>query len=298
MRRILAIILLLVLVAVIPAQAASGQIAVPESAQAAALKAAKQLHSVSVAPGASLSFHAALPGFDSDGASFVASALYLALRKSGAVSFDELSYNSDNTGILVNDSHDFRFTNLASGALHIAFKTSGDALVCNVSVDEAQPRAEAASYAPRKLMKQGNTVSIVCDGDPAQLSNITLAAGSIYDTTLAAGDVFSFLSVVGPTAAECGYLPAEDGCGKMVSGGGVNIVASALWLLIQNREDIAIVEKSTYGKQYNQNYVEKSADAILTDYASAADFSFRYIGDDSVTFYTVIEEGALYVSIG
>ena len=297
MRRILAIVLLLALVAVLPAQAASGQISVPQSAQSATLEAAKELHSTSVAPGASLSFLAALSGFDSEGVSFVASALYLALRSSRAVSFDELSYNSDKTGILVNADHDFRFTNLASGALRIAFKTSGDALVCNVSIDESASLAEAAPYAPRKLMKQGNTVSIVCDGDPAQLSNITLAAGSIYDTTLATGDVFSFLSIVGPTAAECGYLPASDGRGETVCGGGVNIVASALWLLIQDRDDIAIVEKSTYGKHYNQTYVEKSADAILTDYASAADFSFRYTGDDSVTFYTVIEEDTLSVII-
>lgn len=294
MRRILAIVLLLALVAVIPAQAAVGKIAVPESAQSAALKAAKQLHSASVAPGASLSFHAALPGFDSDGASFVASALYLALRKSGAVSFDELSYNAGNTGILVNADHDFRFTNLASGALHISFKTSGDALICDVSVDEAAV-AESASCAA--LRKNGNTVSIHCGSDPALLNNITLAAGSIYDTTLAAGDVFSFLATIGPTAAECGYLPAIDGRGKTVTGGGVDIVASALWLLIQDRSDIAIVEKSTYGKHYNQSYVEKSADAILTDYASAADFSFRYTGDSYVTFYTAIEDGVLSIII-
>lgn len=298
MRRILALVLLLALAAVIPAQAASGQLSVPKSAQSDALKAAKQIHSISIDPGSAFSFNNSVSSPDSEGACSVATVLYLALRKSGAVSFDELSYNSDKTGILVSSDHDFRFTNLAPGALHITFKTSGDSLICSIAIDEAQARTESAAYAPPKLMKHGNTASIVCNGDPAQLSNITLAAGSIYDTTLASGDVFSFLSVIGPTAAEFGYQPATDGRGQTVAGGGVNIVASALWLLIQDRSDFAVVEKSTYGKHYNQTYVEKSADAILTDYASAADFSFRYTGDTSVTFYTAIEDGVLSVTIG
>lgn len=295
MRRMLAIVLLIVLVATIPAQAAAGQVTVPESAQSAALRAAKYIHSTSVASGADFSFHAAVSDVDSDGASAVATALYLALRESGAVSFDELSYAADGSGLLVDDRHDFRFTNLAPGALHIAFKTSGDSLICNVSVDSAAAKTESAKKSGYQI--RDNIVAIPLGSDPALCSNVTLAANSIYDTTLADGDVFSFIASVGPTSGEYGYQPAIDGRGEIVSGGGVNIVASALWLLIQQRTDFVIVEKSTYGSRYNQTYVENSIDAIATDYASAADFSFRYTGSGSVTLYAAVEEGVLYVGI-
>ena len=296
MRRMLAIILLLTLIAVIPAQAVSGQITVPEAAQSGALKAAKQIHSATINPGKTFSFHAAAPGADSTGASIVATVLYLALRSSQAVSFDELSYNADNTGVLVNADHDFRFTNLAPGPLHIAFKTSGSDLICKITVDEAD-MAEAAAAKTPGPRRSGSSVSIPLGSDPALANNIALAAGSIYDLTLASGDVFSFNAAIGPTDAKSGYQPACDGRGETTMGGGVNIVASALWLLIQEREDFVIVEKSTYGKHFSQTYVETSADAILTDYASDADFAFRYTGDRSVTFYTLIEEETLTVII-
>lgn len=296
MRRMLAIALLLVLVAVIPAQAAVGKIDVPESAQSDALQAAKHIHSTSVSSGGAFSFNAVVPDSSAPGACYVATALYLALRESGAVSFDELSYAPDNSGLLVNADHDFRFTNLAPGALHIAFKASGDTLACSVTVDEA-PESESAPVEARKPQKRGNTVSIDCSGDPALINNVSLAAGGIYDITLATDDVFSFNAAIGPTVEACGYLPAADGRGEIITGGGVNRVASALWLLIQDRSDFVVVEKSTYGKSYKQTYVGSSADAIATDYASDADFSFRYTGDGAVTLYAIVKDEILSITI-
>ena len=295
MRRMLAIVLLFALIAVIPAQAATGKIAVDQSAQEDALNAARRIHSLSVEPGETFSFLAAVPNADSEGACAVATALYLALRESGSVSMDELSYDAGNAGILVNADHDFRFTNHASGALRVAFEASGNALICRVDFDEAAA-AESAARTPGPR-KSGNAVSVHCGSDPALLSNVMLAANSVYDTTLAAGDVFSFNAIVGPTVEECGYQLAMDGAGNIVTGGGSDIVASALWLLIQERQDFAVVEKTTYGKSYNQTYVENSIDAILTDYASAADFSFRYTGKRSVTFYAMVEGETLSVVI-
>ena len=32
-----------------------------------------------------------------------------------------------------------------------------------------------------------------------------------------------------------------------------------------DRDDVSILEKSTYGERYNQNYVRSSADAIVTE---------------------------------
>jgi len=196
----------------------------------------------------------------------------------------------------VDDKHDFCFTNLAPGALHIQFKASGDTLTCSVTMDQPDAAPKTAQGEALTLLKQGNRVSITLGDDPAILGNVTLAADSIYDTTLANGDVFSFIASVGPTAPEYGYQPAIDGRGETVIGGGVNIVASALWLLIQDRDDFVIVEKSTYGKSYSQTYVGTSIDAILTDYASAADFSFRYTGKHPVTFYAQVLENTLTVS--
>ena len=70
----------------------------------------------------------------------------------------------------------------------------------------------------------------------------------------------------------------------------------ALWLLIQNRSDFVIVEKSTYGKAYAQTYVVNSSDAIFTDSLSGTDFSFRYTGSGAITFYASVTENVLTLS--
>ena len=118
-----------------------------------------------------------------------------------------------------------------------------------------------------------------------------MAADSITDTTLGKGGIFSFNDIVGPRSKKYGYRRAVNGRGAKVTGGGVAQVASALWLAVKDMDGIAIVEKSTYGESYNQRYVENSRDAILTDYASGRDFSFRYTGQGSVTIYTYVSDG-------
>jgi hypothetical protein len=138
------------------------------------------------------------------------------------------------------------------------------------------------------------SASINCGGDKDVLHNVALAAECLNDTMLDAGDTFSFNDVVGPRTKKYGYRRAMNGRGAKVTGGGVAQVASALWLAIKDCDDIEILEKSTYGKRYNQRYVSDPADAILTDYASGRDFSFRYTGPESLTVYTWVEEGWLY----
>lgn len=317
MRRMLAItVLLALLVAAVPARAATGKAAMGDEAQASnALCAAKRIHSTVVEPGESFSFNARVGarteanGFTAAGENLevgcgcaaAATALYQALRElpSGAVSFDELSYASDGSRLLVDDAgHDFRFTNLSAGALRIAFDASGGNLVCTANLDEAEASSAAAGDEAPPKPRPGDTVTLDCGDDPAVLANVALAAGSIYDTTLASGDVFSFNGSVGPTVAECGYVPATDGRGDTVVGGGACQVASALWLLIQNRSDVVIVEKATYGSGYCQSYVSSASDAILTDYASDTDFSFRYTGEGSLTLYAVVDGSSLICAIG
>ena len=92
-------------------------------------------------------------------------------------------------------------------------------------------------------------------------------------------------------------MAATNGRGVKVVGGGVAQVASVIWLAVKDMDDISIMEKSTYGKRYTENYVSSSSDAILTDYNAGTDFSFRYTGKESITIYTWLEGKTLNCEI-
>ena len=139
--------------------------------------------------------------------------------------------------------------------------------------------------------------SLTCKGGSGTMNNIRLAAASIYDTTLKSGAIFSFNSIVGPRKEVYGYATGLNGRGSKVIGGGVGQVASVIWLAVRDLEDIAMIEKSTYGSRYNQSYVRNSSDAIVVDTSSGTDFSFRYTGDGSITFYVYEENGVLNCEI-
>ena len=141
------------------------------------------------------------------------------------------------------------------------------------------------------------SAEVDCGDDDDVLNNVRLAADCVNDVVLESGDTFSFNDVVGPRTARYGYRRAVNGRGARVTGGGVAQVASALWLAIKDAEGFSIVEKSTYGDSYNQDYVDSSYDAILTDYASGRDFCFRYTGAGSVTIYAYESDGWLYCDI-
>ena len=138
---------------------------------------------------------------------------------------------------------------------------------------------------------------INCGGDKDVLHNVKLAAECVNDTMLDSDDDFSFNDVVGPRTKKYGYRRATNGRGARVTGGGVAQVATVLWLALKDCDDIDILEKSTYGKRYNQHYVSRASDAILTDYASGRDFRFRYTGDSSLTIYVYVEDGWLYCDV-
>lgn len=336
MRRMLALSLALALLAAaIPAHArsAAGRIALEDDARTHnALQAADRISGTTLQPGDSFSFNdtvgprtpengfvSALNGRGAEvvggGCAQAASALYLALcaLPPGSVAFDELSFYGDRyAGSYVSDGCqavlvdysaglDFRFTNLCGGALDVAMEARDGQLVCTVEVGGAgaMPPAPDAGDAAAPALPT-DIVIIDCGEDPAVLNNVSLAADSVYDATLASGDVFSFNRAVGPRSAAYGFVSAADGRGEEVMGGGVAQVASAIWLLIRDRADVVIVEKSTYGSAYNQTYVSSSADAIAVDYASDTDFSFRYTGSGSLTLYVVLDADAhlLYAVAG
>lgn len=244
------------------------------------------------------------------GVSQVATTLYLALlRMEEGVEFTQVStygsrfedtYVSDGDKAVITDysgGTDFSFVNRA-GDMKIEMWASGSALNCVITVqddgegdqwfddwDSAPP--SAATYSAR----------IDVGGDDGTRENVAQAARSVNGTQLESGDVFSFNEIVGPRTKKNGYGPGTNGRGARVTGGGVAQVASVLWLAVKQMDDVSIVEKSTYGKRYNQDYVESSADAIVTDYKSGKDFSFRYNGEGTVTIYTYVDGDTLCCDI-
>lgn len=238
------------------------------------------------------------------GVAQAAATLYLTLRKLGDdIDFTELytygsrftdDYVSSGDLAVVTDydaDRDFAFRNYA-GDLRIAMWVSSGYLNCTVKVKSK--KSGGSWFDDDDDMPEYYTASIdLDDTDDRTLNNIELAAASVYDTTLAKGDKFSFNKVVGPRTEKYGYESGINGRGSKVMGGGVAQVASVIWLAVKGRDDISIIEKSTYGKKYNQDYVDSSADAIVTDYKAGTDFSFKYTGSGTLTLYTYIDDDHL-----
>lgn len=251
------------------------------------------------------------------GVSQVATTLYLALLDvQGEIAYDELktygsrfsdNYVSDGSLAVITDysaGTDFIFTNYADD-MYIEMWTNDNYVYCSITLGnvgtESSNEWNGAWGAPSQSVNFGSvrlgSASIYCGEEDNVIHNVTLAANCIYDTTLGNGDIFSFNSVVGPRTQSYGYESATNGRGVKVTGGGVAQVASVVWLAVKDVSDISIVEKSTYGKNYNQDYVASSSDAILTDYKAGTDFSFRYNGSGSITLYTYVDGNMLYCDI-
>ncbi len=232
------------------------------------------------------------------GVAQVASTLYLALQQVDDISYDSLKtygsrYNQDYVddaadAILVDEQAgtDFAFTNYA-GDMTIEAYTASGWLYVSLNFDNFSGGGE-------ELL--GMSV-IYIDGNAALYNNIELASMAIDAAALEGGDRFSFNDTVGARTKGRGYESAVNGRGSKVVGGGVAQVASALWLAIKGMDDIAIIEKSTYGSKYNQNYVDSAADAILTDYDGNTDFSFRYTGSGSIRIDFSLDGDALICQI-
>jgi vancomycin resistance protein YoaR len=228
------------------------------------------------------------------GVAQVASTLYLALLQvPRGVEFGEITtYGNRFTGDYVADGSlavvtdysagiDLRFINRTADT-RIEMWVSGNDLFCTLRLDEEDDESDDDD-------RRTVSARIPWSGDDGTLENIRLAAASVYDTTLSEGDKFSFNDVVGPRTKEYGYGTGVNGRGARVTGGGVAQVASAIWLAIKRDDDFNIIEKTTYGKKYNQDYVDNASDAIVTDYQGDTDFSFRYTGNGTATIYTYVE---------
>ena len=243
-----------------------------------------------------------------------ATTLYLALEQLGAdVEYTSLlTYGSKfsdnyvfdvNCAIMVDYSSgaDFSFINYSDDML-IEMWATDNYLYCTITLDAVGSSGGELNWfdatALQPAMRSIASSRIDLSGaDDALRNNILLAASSINDTVLDSGDLFSFNDSVGPRSERCGYVEAVNGRGAIVTGGGVAQVASALWLAVKNLDCVAVVEKSTYGSRYNQDYVASSNDAILTDYANGTDFSFRNTGSQPLTISTRVSGDTLHCTI-
>lgn len=260
------------------------------------------------------------------GVAQVATTLYLALMRLGdLVTYTDLhtygsrfqdTYVADGNMAVITDysgGTDFAFVN-HTNAMTIEMWASTSALNCVITVENsvnnnwfnapvapvatvtAVPTATAAPTLPTTPggpAARTYTASIPFEGSSGTRENIRLAANSVNGTQLGTGQVFSFNDVVGARTKKRGYGSGLNGRGVKVTGGGVAQVASVIWLAVKQMGDVSIIEKSTYGSRYNQDYVESSADAIVTDYKSKKNFSFRYNGPGTITIYTTIANGIL-----
>lgn len=241
------------------------------------------------------------------GVSQVATTLYLALLQLGAkVEFTELStygqrfeetYVDDGNLAVITDyssGTDFAFKS-RTGDMTIEMWTSSAALNCVITVNDGGSGSGTAGTTPPPLRTV--SASIPCGGSKGTLKNVKLAAKAVNGTRLFTGEKFSFNDVVGARTKARGYGSGINGRGVKVTGGGVAQVASVIWLAVKQMDDVSVIEKSTYGSRYNQSYVESSADAIVTDYSSGKDFSFRYNGVGSIYITTTVSGDTLRCDI-
>ncbi len=243
-----------------------------------------------------------------------ATTLYLALQQLGAdvdytglytygSKFSDNYVSSGSDAIMVDYSSgsDFSFVNYEDDML-IEMWTTDNYLYCAVTLDAVGDAdnmldwMDSAALQPSFQSIASSNIDLSA-ADENLRNNILLAASSINDTVLSPGDLFSFNDSVGPRSERYGYKTAVNGRGARVTGGGVAQVASVLWLAVKNLDCVAVVEKSTYGSRYNQDYVSSSNDAILTDYSNGTDFSFRNTGSEPLTISTYISGDTLYCEI-
>ena len=246
-----------------------------------------------------------------------ATTLYLALqqldadveylsRKTYGSKFTDNYVSSGSDAIMVDYSSgsDFSFINYDDD-MRIEMWTTENYLYCAITLEPVVNMDEDADafleWLPSAPLQSGLEIvasaSIRLSDDENLRNNVSLAADSINDTVLSPGDLFSFNDTVGPRSERYGYKSAVNGRGAKVTGGGVAQVASALWLAVKHLDCVAVVEKSTYGSRYNQDYVASSNDAILTDYANGTDFSFRNTGSQPLTISTRVSGDTLHCTI-
>ncbi len=233
------------------------------------------------------------------GVAQTATTLYLALMQRDDIEYSSIyTYNERFVGDYVesgydavvtdyNNDLDFAFNSYYEGTLSIYMWIAEERLCCYLAEDEMR-------WSDGERLAD---VRIISQISPAQEANIRLSAMSIDGWVMQQGDVFLFNEIVGARTAENGYQAALNGRGVRVYGGGTAQVASAVYLAVRDLEDVQIVEKHSYGRQFTGDYVEDGEDAVLVDYANGLDFSFIYWGEEPITIYTYMTDLGLICEV-
>ncbi|MDO4547147.1 MAG: VanW family protein [Clostridia bacterium] len=227
------------------------------------------------------------------GVAQVATTIYLALKKLDGIEYIERNtytnfkdnYVSSKKNAIMVDykaGQDFCFDNLTGQDMRI------DVWIGNNNVNCALVALDYGTSA-----SDGIVTMYVPDD---QLDNVSLACDSIYDTSLEYGNIFSFNDTVGPRNARCGYVKAVNGRGATVAGGGVDMVASAIYMAVKDMNYVSVLDRTTY-RGFSQSYVSDTSDAIYTDYGDGVDFSFAYSGYGILSIYTYVVGNTLYCEV-
>lgn len=238
------------------------------------------------------------------GVAQVAATLYLTLLQMSGINYTEITtYGSRYTGNYVSDGSLAIVTDYSAG-VDFAFVNYSDDMAISCWDDGVYLYVEiitgggsSYSYSTSTGGALIGSASFYISGTSGLINNITRAANNADGIRLSRGDVFSFNDIVGPRTEACGFVSAINGRGVNVIGGGVAQVASVLWLAVKDMDDITVVEKSTYGKRYNQDYVRYAEDAIVTDYGAGTDFAFRYDGNGSIIVRVYVDGSYLCCDI-
>jgi vancomycin resistance protein YoaR len=246
------------------------------------------------------------------GVSEVATVLYLALQELDGIDYVQKGTYGDNfTGDYVFSGEDAIMTDYDQ-EIDFSFQNNFETFRISIWRDDTDLNCQIVTgmeYTPETGSEDSGDESFgdessaagqssfAVSGNDALTNNISQACNAIDGLTLESGDTFSFNDIVGSRTEDNGYETAVNGRGVKVVGGGVAQVASAIWLAVKYLDDVSIVEKSTYGSKYNQDYVGSASDAILVDYDAGTDFSFRYTGDGTLEIYTHLNGDTLVCEV-
>lgn len=232
------------------------------------------------------------------GVAQTATTLYLALMQRDDIEYSSIyTYNERFTGGYVDSGYDAIATDYANG-LDFAFNSYHEGtMVIYMWVDDNSLCCYVTEDGGVGAGTRVGSSELPTESLGAQASNIRLAAESISGWTLQSGETFSFNEIVGPRGAEYGYLPALNGRGAKVTGGGVAQAAAAVYMAVRELDCVEITEMQVYGGSYAGSYVSSGEDAVLVDYAGDVDFAFTYLGKDELSVYVYLNGNRLVCEI-
>jgi len=141
------------------------------------------------------------------------------------------------------------------------------------------------------------TFNTEVSGTSARKNNISICTSLLNDTTVAAGETFSFWNTVGNTTAEKGYQKAksfdEHGNTIQTYGGGVCQVSTTLYNAVLSSTELEVVERHPHSKTVT--YVPKDKDASVA--YSSSDFKFKNNTSNPIKIYANYEESTLTVRL-